>query len=151
MRFGRLAIVGGSRGLYRPTLQRGRQVVHDEVEHFVGAHVSQTGGEQDGKNLVFANGVVQAGDDVFLVDGAFLEELFHQRVVAFGNQLDQALVRGLGLFFHIGGNRSDRRLAVAAHLVGVGVHLHQVHDSGEALLRADRQLNGDDGTAEGMW
>ena len=92
---------------------------------------------------------MQPGDDVFFVDGALLEELFHELVVAFGDQFDQALMRGLGLFFHVGGNRSDLRLAVATHLVGVGVHLHQVDHSGETLLRSYRQLNGNHGAPEG--
>ena len=92
---------------------------------------------------------MQSGDDVLFVDGALLEELLHELVVALGHQFDQALVRGLGLFFHVGGNRADLRLAVAAHLVGVGVHLDQVDDAGKALLRAHGQLNGNHGAAEG--
>ena len=134
----------------RAALDRRRHVVHDEVQHLVGADVAQSGGEEHGENLVFANGVVQAADDVLFGDGALVEELFHQRVVAFGDQLDQPLVRGLGLLGQVVGNRSDLRLAVAAHLVGVGLHLHQVDDAGEALLRADRQLHRNHGAAEGV-
>ena len=149
LRVGRLGVGGGGRGFHGSALEGGGQVVGDEVEDLVGAHVAQAGGEQHGENLVFADGVVQSGDDVLFVDGAFLEELFHERVVALGDQFDQALVRGLGLLFHVGGDGADLRLAVAAHLVGVGVHLHQVDDAGEALLRADGQLNGNHGAAEG--
>ena len=102
-----------------------------------------------GKDLVFANGVVQAGDDVLFGDGALVEELLHQRVIAFGNQFHQPLVRGLGLLGHVGGDGADRRLAVAAHLVGVGLHLHQVDDAGEALFGADGQLHRNDGASKG--
>ena len=143
-----LAVVRRGSGGDRAALNRRRHVVHDEVEHLVGADVAQSGGKEHREDLVFANGVVQTADNVLLGDGALVEELFHQHVVAFGNQFHQALVRGLGLLGHVVGNRSDLGLAVAAHLVGVGLHLHQVDYAGEALLRADGQLHRNHGAAE---
>src|SRR5580765_7034084 len=72
----RLGVTFGS-SLHRAAFCRGWQVVNDEVEHFVGAHIAQAGSEQHRENLVFANGVVQASNDVFFADGAGLEELLH--------------------------------------------------------------------------
>ncbi len=129
-------------------LDRGRHVVDDEVEHLIGADVAQARSEEHRENFVFANGIVQAGDDVLLGDGALVEELFHQRVIALGYQLDQSLVRGLGLLGHVVRDRADLGLAVAAHLVGVGLHLHQVDDPSEALFGADGQLHRNHGSPE---
>ena len=123
-------------------------VVDEEVEYFVGPDVAETGSEQHGKYLVFANGVVQAGDDVLLGNRALVEELFHQRVVAFGDQFDQTLVRGLGFFLHVGRNVADLGFAVAAHFVGVSLHPHQVDDAAETLLRTDGQLHRNHGAPE---
>src|ERR1035438_1783507 len=59
-------------------------------------------------------------------------------------------MRGLRLFFHVSGNGTNRGFSIAAHVVGVGVHLDQVNDAGKALLGTDRQLNGDHGAAKGI-
>ena len=72
-------------------------------------------------------------------------------VVALGYQFHQALVRGLGLFGQVVGNRANFGFAVATHLVGVGLHLHQVDYAGEAFLGADGQLHRNHGAAEGCW
>ena len=146
---GGLAVVGRGSGAHRAALGCRGHVVHDEVEHFVGADVAQARSEEHGKDLVLANGVVQTGDNVLFVDGAFVEELFHQRVIAFGHQFYQPLVRGFGLLGKIVGNGADLGFAVAAHLVGVGLHLHQIDHAGEALLGADGQLHRNHGASEG--
>src|SRR5208337_974842 len=46
------SVVGRRDGLYGPALGRGRKVVHDKVQHLVGAHVAEAGGEQHRKDLV---------------------------------------------------------------------------------------------------
>ena len=84
---------------------------------------------------------MQTTDDVLFRDRALVEKLFHQRIVAFGNQFDQTLVRGLGLFLHVGRNVADSGFAVAAHFVGVSLHPYQVDHAAETFLRADRQLH----------
>ena len=135
--------------LHGAALNRCRHIVHDEVEDFVGPHVAEPGSKQHGEDLVFANGVVQPADDVLFADGTGLEELFHQLVVAFGNKFDESFVCCFGLLSHVVGNRTDLRLAVPAHLVGVSLHLYQVHDASEVLLRADGQLHRNDRAPEG--
>ena len=110
-------------------------VVDHEVEDFVAADVAQAGGEQDGEELVFADGVVDAGDDVLLADGSGVEELAHELVIAFGDEFDEGLVRGLGLLGHVGGDVFDAGAAVAADLVVVGLHLDQIDDALEGFFR----------------
>ncbi len=41
-------------------LDRRRHVVHDEIQHFIGAHIAQAAGEQDREELVVANCVMNA-------------------------------------------------------------------------------------------
>jgi hypothetical protein len=86
---------------------------------------------------------------VFLGDCARIEELAHQCVIALGHQLNQSLVCGLGLFGHIGGNLLNLGLAVAAHLVDVGLHSDQVHHALETLFRTDRKLHRNHRAPEG--
>ena len=57
---GRFAIVrSAAAALTVPRSTARRQVIHDEVQHLVGADVAQPRGEQHGKDLVLANRVVQ--------------------------------------------------------------------------------------------
>ncbi len=146
----RLAIIRRRRSFHLAALDRRRHVIDDEVQHLVGSHVAQARSEQHGEDLVFANGVVHAADDVLGVDGALFEKLFHQRVVAFGNRFNQLFVRRLRLGLHVVGNGPNLGLAVAAHIVGVGLHLHQIDHAGEALLRADRKLHRNDAATEAV-
>ncbi len=81
---------------------------------------------------------------------SLLEKLLHQRVVDFGDHLHELFMRFLHGGGQIGGNLFDRRLAVAAGLIQVRVHGHQVHHAAEIFLFADRQLDGYGGTAEDL-
>ena len=104
-----------------------RRQFHDEVHQTVRASVAETGGEQHRENFVLANGVVQRRDQVLLGNCALVEEFFHERVVAFGNHLDQLFVGLLGGGFHVVGDLAFLALAVSAQFVGVGLHADQVH------------------------
>ena len=73
----------------------------------VEGHVGQAAGEQDREDAVFADGFVQRGDEVLFGDGALLEVLFHQLVFAFGDQLDQRFMAGLGVGGQGGGNLAE--------------------------------------------
>src|SRR5580704_1261630 len=98
---------------------RGRgRVVDDEVHHAVGADVAQTRPKDHREDLVLANGVVQRWNQVLDRDRPFLEELFHQLVVALGDQFDQLLMRFLGLIFQVGGDFGFLAFAIAAEFVG---------------------------------
>ena len=112
---------------------RGR-VDLEEVEQMIGGHVGQAAGKQHREDAVFANGFVERGDEVLLGDGALGEVLFHQLVFAFGDQLDQRFVRGLGLRREAGGNfAGDLAAAIAAGRVVEGLHGDQVDDAVKSL------------------
>ena len=72
----------------------------------VGGDIGFAGAEEDGEDAVFADGLVERGDEVLLGDGALLKVLFHQLVFAFGDELDQGLVGFLGGVGHRGGDFS---------------------------------------------
>ena len=106
-------------------------------------HVGEAAGEQHGEDAVFADGFMERGDEVVFGDGAFLEVLFHQLVFAFGNELDESFVAGLGVGSERGGNfRGDFAAAIAAGRVGVGLHGDEIDDAVKALGVGDGQLDG---------
>ena len=69
-------------------------------------HVGEAAGEEHGEDAVFADGFVEGGDEVLFGDGAVVEVLFHQLVFAFGDELDESFVAGLGVGSQAGGNFS---------------------------------------------
>jgi hypothetical protein len=76
-------------------------------------------------------------------DGALLEVLLHQLVLALGHQLDQRLVAGLGVGGHAGGNLAgDLAAAIAAGGVIEGLHGYQIDNAVEALGIGDGKLDG---------
>ena len=79
---------------------------------------------------------------------ALVEELLHQRVVAFGHHLDQRFMGLLRGVRQIGRDVAFFALAVAIRGVGVGLHADQVDDALEFALGADRDLDGNGGAAE---
>ena len=146
---GSVAVTTGDRlSLHPLVFGGGGGVVDDEVHDAIGADIAQARTEDNGKNLVLADGVVQGGNQIFFAEGSGFEEFFHQLVVAFRDQLDQALVGGLCLLAQVGGNLCFFALAIAAHFVGVGLHADEIDYTGEALFGADRQFDGDDVASE---
>ena len=145
---GSIAVAGGF--ALDPFVFGGRgSVVDDEIHDTVGTDVSESGAEDNGENLVFANGVVQRGNKVFFSESTGLEEFFHQLVVAFGNEFDEVLVGFLRLILKIGGDLRLFAFAVPAHLVGIGLHADEVDDAGQTFFGADGELDGNDVAAEG--
>ena len=123
----------------------GGDVDLNEIEQVIEGHVSQAAGEQDWEDAVFADGLVERGDKVFLGDGALLEVLFHQFVFAFGNQLDEGLVPGLGIGCQEAGNSGRNfAMAIAAGRVAISLHGDQVDYAVEALRVDDGELDRDD-------
>ena len=120
---GRLAI-GARATLHAPPLDRSGGIVHDEIHQLVGPDVAQARREQHGEQLVLADGIVQGGNQILFGNRAFVEEFFHQLVVAFGNQLDQLFVRLLGGAGQIGGYLTFLAFTASAELVSVSLHTH---------------------------
>ena len=85
---------------------------------------------------------MNGGDKMVFGNSPFLEKFFHQLVFALGHQFHQRLVRLLGFFCQLRGDGTFFALAAAAHLVGVGLHVDQIHHAAQALLLADGQLHG---------
>ena len=135
-------MVGTRTAMVRALDGRGR-VDLDEVEQVVEGHVGQAAGKEHGEDAVFADGLVQRGDEVLFGERAGLEVLLHQLVFAFGDQLDQSLVAGLGVGSQAGGNLGGHlAAAIAAGGVIEGLHGDQIDDAVKALGAGDGQLDG---------
>ena len=121
---------------------RGR-VGLEEVEEMIEGHVGEAAREEHGEDAVFADGFMERGDEVVFRDGAFFEVLFHQLVFAFGDELDESFMAGLGVGRERGGNFSgDFAAAIAAGRVGVGLHGDEIDDAVKTLRIRDGQLDG---------
>ena len=91
---------------------------------------------------------MERGDEVVFGDGAFFEVFFHQLVFAFGDELDESFVAGLGIGGERGGNFSgDFAAAIAAGRVGVGLHGDEIDDAVKTLCVRDGQLDGNTAAA----
>ncbi len=124
-------------------LSGARRVDLDEVEEMIEGHVGEAARKEHGEDAVFANGFMERGDEVVFGDGAFLEILFHQLVFAFGDELDESFVAGLGIGSERGGNfGGDFAAAIAAGRVGVSLHGDEIDDAVKALGVGDGQLDG---------
>ena len=98
---------------------RGRgENIGDEIQNGVAADIVERGAEHHRQDALGDYGFAQAFFQVRDRQRAFVEKFLHQRVVAFGDQFDQRLVRGFRFFGHLGGNFADLRFAVAIGLVG---------------------------------
>src|ERR1051326_3741403 len=74
-------------GVYRGMLCSGGEIIHDKIEQVVRTNIAQSGGKQHGENSVFLNSFVQRWNQMLFGDGAFIKELLHQLVFAFGYDL----------------------------------------------------------------
>ena len=106
-------------------------------------HVGQAARKEHGEDAIFADSFVQRGDQVIFGNGALLEIFFHQLVFAFGNQLDERFVAGLGVGREGGGNlRGGFAAAIAAGRVRVSLHGDEIDHAVKALRVDDGQLDG---------
>ena len=122
---------------------RGR-VDLEEVEEVVGADVAQAAGVEYREDAVFADGLVERGDQMLFGDRALAEELFHEFVFAFGDDFDERFVRGFGVVHDGVGDLAHFAVAVAIRRVEEGLHGDEVDYSVKALGVDDGKLDGDD-------
>src|SRR6185437_3724347 len=133
----------------RALLGRGR-VGNDEVEKMVGGDVGAAAREEDGEDTVFADGFMERGDEVVFGDGALFEEFLHQLVLAFGDELHQGLVGGLGLGSQVGGHFAALAATVSIRRVEVGSHGYKIDHPVKALGIGDWELDGGAGAAPAL-
>ena len=102
-----------------------------------------------GKILPGQHADAQPAHEVRLGEGALVEELLHQVLVALRHHLHELLAPGGGLFLHL--RRHVHGLELAALVAGVDVGLadHEVGDAHEALLLAEGDRDGDHAAPEG--
>ncbi len=104
-------------------------------------------GEDDGINLAMRDFALHAFDQLFLRQPALLEEALHQRVVAFGNLLDELLAPIIGVALEVRRDVGELVLAGVA-LVDPGLHRNEIDHAAEVFLFADRELDRHDVLAE---
>ncbi len=138
-----LVLLAGDMALHGLHIQRRGQVVHDGVEHGLHTLVLERRTAQHGVQLrghrQLANGTLDLVDRELLAT----EELLQQRLVRLGDGLEQLLAILRGLLREIRRDFLDLVLLTELGLAGphLGVHLDQVDDALEGVLRADRQLD----------
>ena len=131
-------------------IHRSGQVVHHEVEQPVRADILISGGAQHRPHAPLFYRLLKTFDNMCDRQRALLEELFEKCIVAFGHHFHQRLMSDLRLIRHVGGNLAFLALPVTAWRIAVALHADQIDDAAEALLRADRELDGNSGAAEGF-
>ncbi len=127
-------------GCYRLALHRGRGIDFQEVQQMVGADIAQSADVEHGEESVFADRLVERGDEVLFGDGALAEELLHQFIFAFSDDFNESFVRGLCVVLHRIGNLGYFAAAIAIRRVEIGLHRHQVDYSVKAMLVDDGKL-----------
>ncbi len=131
-------------------LVRVGESISKKREQAGGADIVQARGHHHRKDFFADDGFADGRNQVVNGDRAFAKKLFHHFVVAFGDHFDQLFVSLPGLVSERGRNFFDRRFAVAARLVGVRLHSHQVDDAAKSFFRANGQLQGDHVAAKNL-
>ena len=126
----------------RLTLNRCRSVDLKKVEQVIGGNIGEAAREEHRENAIFADGLMEGGDQMLLRDRSLGKELLHQFVLAFRYQLHQRLVRRLCRRLHLCRNLPDLALAIAARRVIERLHRDQIDDTLKALAVGNRQLYG---------
>src|SRR5438552_7760641 len=110
-----MAIAGNlRRSLDSAMLSRRGTVINNKVQQMVSTNVAQSRGKDYGKDFVVANGLMQCRNQMLLRNSAGVEELFHQLILAFGNNLHQLFMGFFANRFNVAGNRAFFPLSIAA-------------------------------------
>ncbi len=86
--------------------------------------------------------------EIFDRQRALVEELLHQIVVTFRDELDERFVRCLRLLRELFGNRANFGLPIAIGRILVRFHRHEIDDAVELAIGPDRQLHGNGAAPE---
>ena len=128
--------------LDRGHIDRRRHVIDHRIEHRLHALVLECGATHGDHDLTAQGARTQPVSDLIDTQGAALEKLVEQRLVALGSRLDHLAAPESNLFPHLG--RDLTRLVGHAHTGVIPVDctlLDQVHDTGKFFFRTDRQLD----------
>src|SRR3569833_322937 len=108
----------------------------------IGRNVCSTARKQHWEDAVFADRFVQRRDQVLLWNRSLCEELLHQLVLTFGNQLDQRFMRLFCLLRNTGRNLAcDLASAIAIRRVMERLHRDEVYDTMKSARIRDGQLH----------
>ena len=127
---------------HRRNVRRRRHVVDHRVEHRLHALVLERGAAQHRHDLARDGAHAQALLD--FVDGelAVSEVAVHQLLVRFGGALEHLFAPLRSELGEVGGNVAHVVLHALRRIVPVDrLHLHEIDDAGELVLRADRHLD----------
>ena len=132
----------------RRNVLRARQVVDDGVQHRLHTLVLERRTAQDRIGLTADGQRADALADLLFRKLAALEELLEQLLIGFGDLVEQLGTVLLGAVLEV--VRDVHGVVVGAHVVldvvpDVGLHADQVHNAGEVVLSADRQLHDERG------
>ena len=131
----------GQHALDGRNVHGGGEIVDHRVQNQLHALVLEGGAAEHGHHAVMDHSEADAAHQLLLGQLAVLEERLDQFLVGLGHRFHQLLAPLLGLGLHVGGNLILED--VRAEVVGVDDRLvaHQIDDSLEIALGADRQLD----------
>ena len=144
---GRLAAVvralPGLEALDRGHVERAREVVDHRVQQRLHALVLEARAAQHWSQRDRQRRLADRGLEAIDWDLLLLENHLEQVVVVVGDLLEQVLAGGTRLVGELLGDLDDVLVLAELVLVNDRLHRHQIDDSAEVRLRADRQLDRD--------
>ncbi len=128
--------------VHRRHVERARQVVDDRVEQRLDALVLEGGAEQHRRDLVGERPRADGAADHLGRDrGLVLDVRREHLVVEVRDRVDQLVVVLLRLLGELGRDLDDVELLAEVVPVQDRLHLDEIDDAGEVVLRADRDLD----------
>ncbi len=132
-------------GMYafdRRDIQRRGHVIHDRVQQLLYALVLVGSAACNGNHFHVARGFPDDLADLIRGDFFAAEIKFHYLVVKVGNRLQQFIAVLLGKRQHILRDRFGTHVLAEIVVIDARFHIHEIDDTGEAVLASDRKLNG---------
>ena len=116
-------------------------IVHDGVQQLLNTLVAVGSAAGDRYHLVFNGSLTDGLADTILRDLLAFQIILHNGVIEHGDSVQQLLVVLVGQIHHISGDRLNAHILAHLIIVDVGIHLHQIDDALEGILRTDGELD----------
>ena len=116
--------------------------IHDRIQQLLYALVLVGGAACNGNHFHVTGGFPDDLTDLVRGDFFAAEIKFHYLVVKVGNRLQQFIAVLLGKRQHILRDRFGTHVLAEIVVIDARIHIHEIDDTGEALLASDRKLNG---------